>query len=118
MQRRPISVVYASEQCHYSIEKSADILGLGRDNLRKIRTDKRFHIEPDSLREEIKRDRDAGRAPFCVVGVAGTTSTGVIDPLEELAAIAHENGCWFHVDAAYGGVLAFLRTSQKQAPGN
>lgn len=100
-------VIYASEQCHYSLEKSADILGLGRDNLRKIATDERFHIQPEVLRAEIERDRGAGRMPCCVVGVAGTTSTGVIDPLEELAVIARENGCWFHVDAAYGGVLAF-----------
>ena len=100
-------VVYASEQCHYSIEKSADILGLGRENVRKIPTDERFHVRIAELRAEIERDRSAGRVPCCVVGVAGTTSTGVIDPLEELAAIAREYSCWFHVDAAYGGVLAF-----------
>lgn len=100
-------IIYASDQCHYSIEKSADILGLGRDNLRKIPTDQDFHIRPEELRSEILRDRRAGRLPCCVVGVAGTTSTGVLDPLEELAAIARENDCWFHVDAAYGGALAF-----------
>ena len=100
-------IIYASEQCHYSIEKSADILGLGRDNLRKIPTDDNFHIRTEELRSEILRDRRAGRLPCCVVGVAGTTSTGVLDPLEELAAIAHANDCWFHVDAAYGGALAF-----------
>ncbi len=99
--------IYASEQCHYSIEKSADILGLGRENLRKIPTDEGFHIIPEALRSEIERDRKAGLIPACVVGVAGTTSTGVIDRLEELAAIARENNCWFHVDAAYGGALAF-----------
>jgi aromatic-L-amino-acid/L-tryptophan decarboxylase len=100
-------VIYASEQCHYSLEKSADILGLGRSFLRKIATDGRFHIRINALREEIDRDRDAGRKPCCIVGVAGATSTGVIDPLEELANIARENNCWFHVDAAYGGALAF-----------
>ncbi|MGH9969637.1 MAG: pyridoxal phosphate-dependent decarboxylase family protein [Pyrinomonadaceae bacterium] len=100
-------VIYASEQCHYSIEKSADILGLGRTSLRKIATDERFHIRADLLRVEIERDRKAGRIPCCVVGVAGATSTGVIDPLEELGSIARENNCWFHVDAAYGGALAF-----------
>ncbi|MGI8733985.1 MAG: pyridoxal phosphate-dependent decarboxylase family protein [Pyrinomonadaceae bacterium] len=99
--------IYASEQCHYSLEKNADILGLGRNNLRKIATDERFHIQPEALRAEIARDREAGRMPCCIVGVAGTTSTGVVDPLEELAMIARENDCWFHVDAAYGGVLAF-----------
>src|SRR5215207_105441 len=100
-------VIYASEQCHYSIDKSADILGLGREGVRKIPTDSRFHVNLDALREAIAKDREAGRVPCCVVGVAGATSTGVIDPLETLAAIARENGCWYHVDAAYGGPLAF-----------
>ncbi len=100
-------VIYASEQCHYSIDKSADILGLGRDSLRKIPTDDRFHLSLDALREAITRDREAGRIPCCIVGVAGTTSMGVLDPLEPLAVIARENSCWFHVDAAYGGPLAF-----------
>jgi aromatic-L-amino-acid decarboxylase len=100
-------VIYASDQCHYSIDKSADILGLGREGVRKIATDDRFHIIPGALREAIARDRQAGLLPCCVVGVAGTTSSGAIDPLDQLAAIAHENDCWFHVDAAYGGPLAF-----------
>jgi aromatic-L-amino-acid decarboxylase len=99
--------LYTSEQCHYSVEKSLDILGLGRDSLRKIETDERFHIRLDSLRAALKQDVQAGRRPFCIVGVAGTTSTGVIDPLPELAEIARANDCWFHVDAAYGGGLAF-----------
>ncbi len=99
--------VYASEQCHFSVEKSVDILGLGRRSLRKIDTDERFHIRLDLLRGAIERDRSDGRFPFCIVGIAGTTSTGVIDPLPELAEIARENNCWFHVDAAYGGGLAF-----------
>jgi aromatic-L-amino-acid decarboxylase len=110
-------IVYASEQCHYSIDKSADILGLGREGVRKIATDDRFHISPDRLRETIARDREAGLIPFCVVGVAGTTSSGVIDPLEELAAIASENNCWYHVDAAYGGPLAFSTTHRQRLRG-
>src|SRR5215207_3078029 len=97
-------VVYASEQCHYSIDKSVDILGLGREGVRKIPTDDRFHIIPDALQEAIAKDREAGLVPCCIVGVAGTTSTGVIDPLAE---IARENRCWYHIDAAYGGPLAF-----------
>src|ERR1041385_1512047 len=100
-------MIYASEQCHYSIDKSADILGLGREGVRKIPTDHRFHIIPDALREAIAKDREAGRIPCCIVGVAGTTSTGVVDPLEELSEIARENRCWYHVEAAYGGPLAF-----------
>ena len=100
-------VIYASDQCHYSIDKSADILGLGREGVRKIPTDDEFHIILDALREAIAKDRKAGLVPCCVVGVAGTTSSGAIDPLEPLATIARENECWYHVDAAYGGPLAF-----------
>src|SRR5215216_3408332 len=100
-------VIYASNQCHYSIDKSADLLGLGREGVRKIPTDDQFHISLEMLRDAIARDREAGLVPCCVVGVAGTTSSGAIDSLEELAAIARENGCWYHVDAAYGGPLAF-----------
>jgi glutamate/tyrosine decarboxylase-like PLP-dependent enzyme len=100
-------VIYASDQCHYSIDKSADILGLGREGVRKIPTDDRFHIRLDVLRETMARDREAGLLPCCIVGVAGTTSTGAVDPLDELAAIARENRCWYHIDAAYGGPLAF-----------
>ena len=105
--------VYTSEQCHYSVEKSLDIIGLGRESLRKIETDERFHISVDKLRETLASDIDAGRRPFCIVGVAGTTSTGVIDDLPALADIARAHDCWFHVDAAYGGALAF---SDKHKP--
>src|SRR5215207_10485677 len=100
-------VVYASEQCHYSFVKSVDILGLGRENLRKIETDERFHIRTDILRDAIERDLKEGHTPVCITGAAGATSTGIVDPLDELADIAREHNLWFHVDAAYGGALAF-----------
>src|SRR5437763_10397820 len=100
-------IVYASEQSHYSLEKSVDILGLGRRNLRKIETDDRFHIRTDLLRETIASDKERGFIPCCIAGAAGATSTGIVDPLDELAEIALDNDCWFHVDAAYGGALAF-----------
>ena len=99
--------VYASEQCHFSIERSVDVLGLGRNSLRKIPTDESFHIRVDALHEQLERDRKAGRIPCCIIGIAGATSTGIIDPLPELAEIAQANNCWYHVDAAYGGGLAF-----------
>ena len=109
--------IYTSEQCHYSVEKSLDILGLGRESLRKIETDQRFHIRLDDLQAAIKADLDAGRRPCSIVGVGGTTSTGVIDPLPELAEIAREHDCWFHVDAAYGGALAFSEKHQEKLRG-
>src|SRR5229473_2312187 len=110
-------VVYASEQCHFSLEKSVDILGMGRQCLRKIDTDERFHIRVDLLRAEIAKDLSHGRVPCCIVGMAGATSTGVIDPLPELAAIASDNDCWFHVDAAYGGGLAFSDKHEEKLRG-
>lgn len=100
-------IVYASEQSHYSLEKSVDILGLGRESLRKIETDSRFHIRTDLLRAALASDNASGRIPCCITGAAGATSTGIVDPLDELADIASEFNCWFHVDAAYGGALAF-----------
>jgi aromatic-L-amino-acid decarboxylase len=106
-------IVYASEQCHYSFVKSVDILGLGRDNLRKVATDARFHLSVDALRREIERDLAAGNLPVCVAGAAGATSTGVIDPLADLADLAREYKLWFHVDGAYGGSLAM---SEKYRP--
>jgi aromatic-L-amino-acid/L-tryptophan decarboxylase len=109
--------IYASEQCHFSVEKSVDILGLGRESLRKIATDERFHIRVDLLRQTIEQDRRDGRIPFCIVGIAGATSTGVIDPLPELAEIARESNCWFHVDAAYGGGLAFSDKQKEKLRG-
>jgi len=99
--------VYASEQAHFSLVKAVDVLGVGRGNLRRIGTDARFRVRVGELRAAVERDLAAGLRPACVVGVAGTTSTGAVDPLAELADVAAEYGLWFHVDAAYGGALAF-----------
>src|SRR6185295_6831242 len=106
-----------SEQCHFSIERSVDILGLGRNSLRKIPTDESFHIRPDALEQQIEADRRVGYIPCCVIGIAGATSTGVIDPLPALAEIAKANDCWYHVDAAYGGTLAFSETHRDKLRG-
>jgi aromatic-L-amino-acid decarboxylase len=99
--------VYASEQCHFSLVKGVDLLGIGRENLRRIDTDDRFRVRPDALREAIEQDLAAGLRPACIVGVAGATSTGAVDPLRDLADLAAQYGLWYHVDAAYGGALAF-----------
>jgi glutamate/tyrosine decarboxylase-like PLP-dependent enzyme len=109
--------IYASEQCHFSIERSVDILGIGRNHLRKIPTDSSFHVRPDDLRAQIERDREQGLVPCCIVGVAGATSTGVIDPLAQLAEIAREYNCWYHIDAAYGGTLAFSHKHRDKLAG-
>ena len=103
----PPMTVYASEEVHMSIAKAADILGIGRDQVRTIACDERQRMRTDALRKRIEADLSEGLRPFCVVGSAGTVNTGVVDPLAEIASVANEFGLWFHVDGAYGapGVL-------------
>ncbi|HEV2912228.1 MAG TPA: pyridoxal-dependent decarboxylase [Pyrinomonadaceae bacterium] len=96
------ATVYASEQVHMSIPKAADILGLGRDQLRLVKSDARFRLDVRDLREMVEADSARGLVPFCVVGNAGTVNTGAVDPLAEIARVAQEHDLWFHVDGAYG----------------
>ena len=100
--------VYASEEVHETIDRAADLLGLGSEAVRRIPIDARFRLRPDAVATAISSDIDAGVRPLCVVGTAGTTEVGAIDPLAELADVAAEYGCWFHVDAAYGGPAAMV----------
>jgi aromatic-L-amino-acid decarboxylase len=100
--------VYGSRETHTWIQKAADIAGLGTDAIRWIATDAEQRMDPDALARKIGRDRDAGDLPFMIVGTAGNVSTGAIDPLPELAAVAREHGLWFHVDGAYGAPAACL----------
>ena len=99
-------VVYASEEVHMSIPKSIALLGIGRDNLRLIATDANFRMLPAQLEEQILQDKAAGRAPVAVVASAGTVNTGAVDPLRQIAEIAHRHGAWFHIDGAYGALAA------------
>jgi aromatic-L-amino-acid decarboxylase len=104
--------VYASEQGHMSIPKAVALLGIGRDNLRLIPCDEQFRMRVDLLRDAVVRDVAAGLTPIAIVGSAGTVSTGSIDPLNQLAAIAYKYGAWFHVDGAYGALAAVAAPEQ------
>jgi aromatic-L-amino-acid decarboxylase len=97
--------VYVSEERHVSIDKAADMVGIGRDYLRKLPTDENFSVRIDALEEAIRKDKAEGIRPVCIIGIAGTTNTGSLDDLSKLAEIARREGAWFHVDAAYGGGL-------------
>jgi aromatic-L-amino-acid/L-tryptophan decarboxylase len=96
--------IYASDQVHMSIQKAADVLGLGRDQVRLVKTDEQFRLDVRSLRESLDADIARGVKPFCVVGNAGTVNTGAVDPLAEIASIAARYDLWFHVDGAYGAL--------------
>jgi len=99
--------VFVSERGHYSFGKAADLLGLGRDNLVKVPTDARNRIDLKELRGAVRRLKGRNILPLALVGIAGTTETGNVDPLEALADYAGELGCHFHVDAAWGGPTLF-----------
>jgi aromatic-L-amino-acid decarboxylase len=94
---------YVSEHAHASVTKAATIAGFSRSNLRIVATDAELRIDPEALAAMVAEDRRAGLRPFMVVASAGTTNTGAIDPLDEVADVARSEDLWLHVDAAYGG---------------
>ena len=95
--------LYLSGEAHHGFYKIAHMAGLGRRAVRPVKTDRRLKLDVDSLRRQVRQDREDGWAPFLVVGTAGGTATGVIDPLPEIAQFCREEGLWFHADAAWGG---------------
>src|SRR4051812_15795541 len=95
-------VLYASDQAHHSVLKSAKLAGVMPDRVRAIASDDRFRLRVDLLREAIAVDRRAGLTPFAVVSSAGTTNTGAVDPLEDIAGVCAAESLWHHVDGAYG----------------
>ncbi len=101
-------IIYASEEVHGCVDKSADVLGIGLDHLRKIQTDEAYRIDLEALENQINTDINNGYLPFCIVGNAGTVNTGAIDDLDGLADLAKKYALWFHVDGAYGGLVAAL----------
>ena len=105
--------VFTSQRGHYSLGKAVDVLGLGRDNLVRIDTDDHHRLDMTKLRAEVCRLADKGIRPLALIGVAGTTETGHVDPLEALADFAEELECHFHVDAAWGGPTLFSRRHKK-----
>ncbi|MDD5284899.1 MAG: putative pyridoxal-dependent aspartate 1-decarboxylase [Desulfuromonadaceae bacterium] len=102
--------ILVSRRGHYSLGKAADLLGIGRDNLIAVETDDNNRIDLKRLREHCTRLQGEGIRPLSLIGIAGTTETGNVDPLEALADLAEELGCHFHVDAAWGGPTLFSDT--------
>ena len=86
-----------------------DILGLGSENLVKVKRDKNFKIQINELEKEINHDLKSGLKPIGVIGIAGTTNTGSVDPMNEIEKVCKKFDLWFMVDAAYGGPAAGLK---------
>lgn len=95
-------VMYASTHAHHSVAKSAKLAGVFPDRVRSIDVDERYRMRADALEAAIAADRRAGFQPFLVVSSAGTTNTGAVDPIDEIATLAAGEGIWHHVDGAYG----------------
>ncbi len=95
-------VLYTSDQAHHSVLKSAKLAGIMPDRVRAIASDDRFRLRVDALREAIAADRQSGLTPCIVVSSAGTTNTGAVDPLDEIADLCATEGMWHHIDGAYG----------------
>jgi aromatic-L-amino-acid/L-tryptophan decarboxylase len=95
--------MYFSDQTHASVSKAAALAGFPRRSFRLVPTTPELRLDLDALRDMLKGDAADGLRPFLVVASAGTTNTGAVDPIAEVAQIAREHGLWLHVDGAYGG---------------
>lgn len=115
LERRP--VLFASEAVHTSVHKSAMLLGLGTSAVLPVAVGTDGRMDPEDLESRIVDARRRGLDPFCLFGIAGSTTTGNIDPLPRLADVAAENGLWFHVDAAYGGALVMSKRRRRSLEG-
>jgi glutamate/tyrosine decarboxylase-like PLP-dependent enzyme len=97
--------VYVSDQAHFSVARGIDMLGFPSETLRVLPSDDRFRLRAAPVAAAIAEDRAAGLTPFCIAPVAGSTNTGSVDLIGELADLAEQEGLWLHVDAAYGGAV-------------
>lgn len=98
--------VYTSAQAHSSVVRAAWIAGIARDNVRTVAMDNLFRLDVADLKRVVSEDRARGLEPFVVVASAGTTNTGSVDPLNEIADYTQSESLWLHVDAAYAGFAA------------
>jgi glutamate/tyrosine decarboxylase-like PLP-dependent enzyme len=98
--------IYLTEETHHGFNKIAHMAGLGRRNLRIVATDANLKMNVGELKKRVAEDRKNGLLPFMVIGTAGTTTAGIIDPLLEIGRFCNEQRLWFHADAAYGGSAA------------
>jgi aromatic-L-amino-acid decarboxylase len=105
--------LYASDQVHHSVVKSAILAGFPPESVRMVPSDDRFRLRLDALEALVAHDRAAGSEPFLLVTSAGTTNTGAVDDLDAAADVAQRHGLWLHADAAYGGFFALTERGRR-----
>lgn len=111
------AVIYLSDQAHSSNIKAIRVLGFKKEQIRILPTDLEFRISINKLKNAIAKDRLEGLQPFCYIASAGTTNTGTVDPLDEIADICEEENLWFHIDGAYGGAAILSKKGAKALRG-
>jgi aromatic-L-amino-acid decarboxylase len=109
--------MYVTRHTHRSVAKAARMAGIRRQHIREVPTDDNLAMDVDRARAMIEADSRDGRRPFLIVGSAGTTDTGTIDPLADIAAVAGEHGLWCHVDGAYGGLFGLTERGRDRLSG-
>lgn len=111
------AVIYYSDQTHSSIDRALRVIGFSPEQIRRIPSDREFRLPMDALARAIHEDRTAGLRPFAVIANAGTTNTGAIDPLGEVAALCRTESLWMHVDGAYGAAAVISERGRKLLEG-
>ncbi|MGH8348685.1 MAG: pyridoxal phosphate-dependent decarboxylase family protein, partial [Pseudomonas sp.] len=114
---RPLATIYVSSQGHFSIEKAAKLAGISRDRIRVISTHSDYSLNTAELSERIESDKRSGLSPVCVVATAGTTTTGAIDNLENIATYCGARNIWLHVDACLGGFFRLTARGKEMLNG-
>jgi len=110
-------MLYASDQTHHCVMKAALLAGLPERNIRLIETDDNYRVQPGAIEQAIRGDLSRGFKPFLVVGNAGTTNSGAIDPLPALADLCERYHLWFHVDGAYGAFFRLCAEGKRRLVG-
>ena len=110
-------VIYLTDQTHHVIPKALHIAGMRESVLRNIPMDEDYRMKTDLLEESIQQDLQDGLQPFMIVGSVGTTNTGSVDPIAQLAELSEQYGLWLHIDAAYGGFFKLTSTAQHHFDG-
>ncbi|MCP3674752.1 MAG: aminotransferase class V-fold PLP-dependent enzyme [Gammaproteobacteria bacterium] len=105
--------VYASGYVHHSMWKAFHAAGISSSQIRNIKIDTDFRMDIQALEQAIEQDIEAGFTPLMIVATAGSTNTGSVDPLNEIAKIAKRSNAWYHIDAAYGGFFTMTERGKK-----
>ena len=111
------SCIYLTEQAHHCIGKALHVAGLRDVNKRIVSMDTRYRMDTANLKEKIDADKAQGLNPWLVIASAGTTDTGAVDPIQDIASVARQAGLWFHLDAAYGGFFLLCEPGREQLRG-